>query len=68
MTTCDYCKTSTPLHSGPGAFWFFRGYYGVTGTLCTKCHDLVAHNSYGVPQDPIGLEKVRQALATKENT
>jgi hypothetical protein len=67
-TTCVYCKTDKPPHSGPGAFWFLRGYYGISGTFCSKCYDLVAHNSYGVPQDPKGLEKVRQALATKETT
>lgn len=47
MTRCTNCNT-TQTHQ----FWHLRGYYGISGTFCSGCYDLVAHDPYGRPTNP----------------
>lgn len=55
--TCSNCSTTKTSQ-----FWHLRGYYGISGTFCSKCYDLVAHDSYGKPQDPQAHALIRDAL------
>jgi len=43
-----------------------RNYYGITGTFCSACTDLVEHRS-DKPLNPQGFEQVKQALANRED-
>ena len=59
--TCISCNTTKT-----DQFWHLRGYYGISGTFCSKCYDLVAHDSYGKPQNPQAHARIKDALNTKE--
>jgi hypothetical protein len=59
---CTHCLTDTT----PTRWWWLRGYYGISGSFCSACYDLVEHRS-DKPLNPEGFEQVRQALANRED-
>ena len=59
---CTHCKATTST----GSWWNMRNYYGITGTFCSACTDLVEHRS-DKPLNPQGFEQVKQALANRED-
>ena len=56
--TCAYCKTEQKA----GQWWHCRNYFGISGTFCPKCYDMISHDSYGKPNRPDAYEKVKEAL------
>lgn len=44
---CSHC--SIPKSSGK-QFWHLTGYYGISGTFCSDCYDLVSHDAYHKPK------------------
>lgn len=59
---CTHCKATATT----GSWWHLRNYFGITGTFCLACVDLVEHRS-DVPLNPQGFEQVKQALANRED-
>lgn len=53
---CTNCKTTDPA----GQWWGLSNYYGVSGTFCPKCYDLVSHDPYGNPRNPDDYARVLQ--------
>jgi len=60
MKTCAYCNAKESSQ-----FWHLSNYHGISATLCAKCYDLVSHDSYRRPENPVGFEQVRRYLELK---
>jgi hypothetical protein len=64
MTLSDSkCSACGKEHSGTKTqWWFLNNYYGVTGFVCGRCFDKVAHRD-GKPDHPVAYRNMVKKLA-----
>jgi hypothetical protein len=45
--------------------WSLANYFGISGSFCSDCYDLVIHDSYSKPNNPDAYQAVldKQTLA-----
>lgn len=52
MYSCAGCGVSDDPGQHRGYWWTLRNYYGLTGSFCPSCYDLVSHDGFGQPKHP----------------
>lgn len=62
---CTNCTTVKP----PGnarQWWHLGNYYGITGTFCPDCFELVSHDPYGTPNHPVKYQQIVEVLTHED--
>lgn len=60
---CVCCNT--PRDKKTGQWWHLSNYFGLSGTFCPKCYELVSHDAYRKPNHPIEYENIKNLLTNK---
>lgn len=42
----------------PGDSWTLNNYFGLTGTCCRKCYDLISHDCHKKPNNPKAYDAI----------
>lgn len=53
-TNCGMTKVQRP-----GQWWGLGRYFGISGTFCPDCYELVSHDPYGKPRHPAEYEAIK---------
>jgi hypothetical protein len=43
-----------------GQWWHLCNYYGIRGTFCPDCYELVSHDPYGAPNHPAEYQQIKE--------
>jgi hypothetical protein len=66
MLKCTNCDNTSESYSGQ--FWHCRDYFGVSGTFCGDCYELVAHDAYRNPVNPQAHQEILTKQQKKESS
>lgn len=60
--SCTNCGKIHPGYDVPlmdrEQWWGLMDHYGISGVFCSKCYELVSHDSFGVPRHPKEYKKI----------
>jgi len=62
-TNCNVEKPKGEARQSDPQWWHLGGYYGISGTFCPDCYELVSHDSYGVPRHPAEYQQIKEKHA-----
>lgn len=63
MNVCTNCGATSDTR--PGQWWGLGNYYGVSGTFCPDCYELVSHDPYRKPRHPTDYEAIKTKQLAK---
>lgn len=60
---CTNCAVENPpgeARPNNPQWWFLSNYFGISGTFCPDCYELVSHTPYGVPRHPVSYQQIKE--------
>lgn len=56
---CTNCQKTKA--QARGQWWHLNHYFGISGSFCPACYDLVSHDAYGKPNHPKAHKKIKES-------